>query len=478
MQDDDLILAIDQGTHSTRALVFDAQGRQRVMAQQAVDLQVLDSVRIEQSPQQILSSMQQVVAEVLQNPTIDSSRVRYAGLATQRSSVLAWTRDKGTALSPVLSWQDRRAATALPLLQQHGESIRRATGLRLSPHYGASKLQWLLTRLPGVAAAQAQQNLVIGPLASYLLQHLLASAPVVVDDANASRTLLWNLLARDWDDSLLQLFGIPRRMLPECRPILYDYGVTASGGIPLRAVNGDQTAALYAQGMPVEKTVTVNIGTGAFVLLPTENPGICPEGLLAGISCSNLQACDYYVEGTVNGAAAALEWAAQRYHLQDWPRQLPDWLAQVAAPPIFLNSIGGLGAPWWHTGPVPHFLTEPESPAAAMAGVAESILFLVQTNIDLLRTMQPRVKAIRIGGGLARQDGLCQKLADLSGLVVQRQEQTEATARGIAWLAAGGPAEWSREDEGQTFIPVKDAPLQARYLRFCGALAAVLQEDS
>jgi glycerol kinase len=174
MQPDDLILAIDQGTHSTRAVIFDAQGRQRVMAQQAVDLQVLDSARVEQSPQQILSSMQQVVAEVLRQPGVDSNRVRHAGLATQRSSVLAWTCDRGTALSPVLSWQDRRAATALQSLQQHGEAIRRATGLRLSPHYGASKLQWLLASLPEVATAQAQQNLVMGPLAAYLLQHLLA----------------------------------------------------------------------------------------------------------------------------------------------------------------------------------------------------------------------------------------------------------------------------------------------------------------
>ncbi len=474
MQHDDLILAIDQGTHSTRAVIFDSQGRALVMAQQAVDLQVLDSTRVEQSPRQILSSMQQVVAEVLRNPAIDSGRVCKAGLATQRSSVLAWTRDKGDALSPVLSWQDRRAAAALPALPQHGEDIRRATGLRLSPHYGASKLHWLLASQPEVAAAESQQNLVMGPLASYLLQHLLAAAPVVVDDANASRTLLWNLASRNWDDSLLQLFGIPRRVLPECRPIVHDYGVTARDGIPLHAVNGDQTAALYAQGMPAEKTITVNIGTGAFVLLPVTDPGSCPKGLLAGLSRSNLQYCDYYAEGTVNGAGAALEWAAQRYRAQDWPAQMPGWLEQVTAPPVFLNSVGGLGAPWWHTGPEPRFLTEPESPAAAMAGVLESILFLVQVNIDLLRTMEPGVETVRISGGLARLDGLCQKLADLGGLVVQRQKQTEATARGIAWLAAGGPAGWSNEGGGKTFIPVKDEKLQDRYKRFIEILDSIL----
>ncbi len=470
MQPDDLILAIDQGTHSSRAVIFDAQGRQKAMAQQAVDLQVLDATRIEQSPQQILGSMQHVVAEVLQHPAIDSSQVRHAGLATQRSSVLAWTRDRGTALSPVLSWQDRRAAAALELLAQHGEDIRRATGLRLSAHYGASKLQWLLGSIPEVAAAQAQGNLIMGPLASYLLQHLLAGAPMLVDDANASRTLLWNLESQDWDDSLLNLFGIPRQVLPECRPILHDYGVTASGGIPLRAVSGDQTAALYARGMPPEKTIIVNIGTGAFVLLPIADPGSCPDDLLAGLSRSNATSCDYYAEGTVNGAAAALEWAAQRYRLHDWQEQMPGWLNQVDAPPVFLNSVGGLGAPWWRPGPEPRFLTEPESPAAAMVAVVESILFLVQANIDLLCNMTPGIEAVRISGGLARLDGLCQRLANLSGLVVQRPEQLEATARGIAWLGSGGPEEWSRGGEGHTFVPGEDEELQGRYQRLITAL--------
>ncbi|MGD8618239.1 MAG: FGGY family carbohydrate kinase [Gammaproteobacteria bacterium] len=466
MQHDKLILAIDQGTHSTRAVIFDAQGRQKVMAQQAVELQVLDDTRVEQSPEQILRSMQQVTGEVLQHPAIDSGRVQCAGLATQRSSVLAWTRDSGVALSPVLSWQDRRAATALQVLLQHDEDIRRATGLRLSAHYGASKLQWLQANLPGVAAAQAQGNLLMGPLASYLLQHLLADAPALVDEANASRTLLWNLGSRDWDDALLNLFGIPRRVLPECRPILHDYGVTANGGIPLRAVNGDQTAALYAQGKPPETTISVNIGTGAFVLLPVADPGNCPEGLLAGLSRSDAATCDYYAEGTVNGAAAALEWAAKRHGLRDWSRQLPAWLEQVAAPPVFLNSVGGLGAPWWCPGPPPRFLTEPETPAAAMAAVVESILFLVQANIEMLRSRAPGVEAIRISGGLASLDGLCQKLANLSGLVVQRPEQTEATARGIAWLAAGCPEAWSDEGKGMTFMPGEDAKLRERYKRF------------
>jgi len=468
----DLILAIDQGTHSTRAALFDARGRQQFIARQPVELQVLDGNRVEQSPNQILRSMQEVIGGVLHNTGIDTRQVRHAGLATQRSSVLAWRRDTGMALSPVLGWQDRRAAIALKSLEMHENRIRQATGLRLSPHYGAGKLQWLLANQPEAAMELERGNLVMGPLAAYLLQHLLPGSIPVVDAANASRTLLWNLRTRDWESELLDLFGIPREVLPGCRPILHAYGALAGGSIPLHAVNGDQTAALYAEGRPPVETIVVNIGTGAFVLLPVADPANCPGGLLAGISRSDPVTGDYYAEGTVNGALAALEWVAQRYRLQDWLGQLPGWFDGVTAPPIFLNSIGGLGAPWWRPGPEPEFLTEPDSPAQALAGAVESILFLIQANVALLQDMHPDVGAIRISGGLAGLDGLCQKLSDLSGLLVQRPVQTEATARGIAWLAAGCPREWPPEPEGRAFKPKKNPELQERYQRFLEALEA------
>jgi len=467
----DLVLAIDQGTHSTRAVVLDHLGRQLAMEQRPVSLQVLDAARIEQSATQILHSMLEVVTAVLRHREVDAGRVRYAGLATQRSSVLAWRRDSGAALSPVLSWQDRRTAAVMQSLAPHEADVRQATGLRLSPHYGAGKLQWLLANLPGVADALREGNLVMGPLVSFLLRHLLKDVAPAVDDANASRTLLWNLRTRDWDPSLLDLFGIPRRVLPACRPILHDYGVIADGGIPLTAVNGDQTAALYAEGRPPVNTIMVNIGTGAFVLAPVSDPARCPAGLLAGISRSDATSGDYYAEGTVNAALTALEWVAARYQLKDWIRKLPGWFDEVTTPPVFLNSVGGLGAPWWRSGQEPRFLSEPVSAAAAMAGAVESILFLIQANVALLRSMTPNLEIIRVSGGLARQDGLCQKLADLSGLPVLRPVQTEATARGIAWLAAGCPEQWGSSRESRTFLPGTNPGLRERFGHFVEALA-------
>jgi glycerol kinase len=450
-----LILAIDQGTHSTRAIIFDAGGRVVSMARQPVALNRRSRREIEQSPDEIRQSMQTVVDEVLNDPAVDRERIAAAGMATQRSSVLAWDRITGIPLSPVLSWQDRRVADTLLTMMDHDQHIRDITGLHLSPHYGAGKLQWLLDHVPAIREALTARTLMMGPLASYLLHHLTDSRDDVIDDANASRTLLWNLQSRNWDDSLLELFKIPPQVLPTCIPICADFGLTRQGNIPVQAVNGDQTAALYAHGKPSENTILVNIGTGAFVLLPVDDPTARPAGLLAGISYS-----------TVNGAAAALKWAAEKFAVSDLESRLPGWLEDIQSPTLFMNTVGGLGAPWWRAGPEPYFLDADVTAAEAMVAVIESILFLLQANIELMTALNPAVDRIRISGGLSRLDGLCQRLANLSGLNVERPMQVEATARGIAWQAAGCPDDWSTMDTGKLFTPKKDKPLAVRYTQF------------
>ena len=461
-----LILTIDQGTHSTRAIIFDGKGRVVSMARQAVSLDRKSRREVEQSADEIRQSMLTVIDKVLGDPDINGEQIVAAGLATQRSSVLAWDRATGRALSPVLSWQDQRVADTLLSLSNDDPLIREKTGLRLSPHYGAGKLQWLVKHVPAVEAALAKGSLVMGPLAAYLLHHLTDSPDELVDDANASRTLLWNLKQRSWDDSLLELFQIPAQSLPTCVPICSHYGYTRQGNIPLRAVNGDQTAALYVQGKPSTNTILVNIGTGAFVLLATDDPTRRPEGLLAGISLSNKDTAHYYIEGTVNGAAAAVKWAAKKFLIDDVKQQLPGWLQDTPSPPLFMNTVGGLGAPWWMPGPEPHFSDTNITPAEAVVAVIESIVFLLQANIDLMQLHNPGVDKIRTSGGLSNLDSLCQKLANLSGLLVERPVQTEATARGIAWQAGGCQGDWDNAAPGKSFIPQTDTALAQRYARF------------
>ena len=460
------ILTIDQGTHSTRAIVFDEIGRVVCTARQPVSLNRINRREVEQSPHEIWQSMQTVITSVLNDPAVDIKQITAAGMATQRSSVLAWDRVTGMPLSPVLSWQDRRVADQLITLASHDPAIRKKTGLHLSPHYGAGKMQWLLAHDESTKQALVEDTLAMGPLAAFLLHHLSEHSDNQVDDANASRTLLWNLQQRNWDASLLELFAIPSRILPTCIPICADYGLTRQGNIPITAVNGDQTAALYAQGKPSENTILVNIGTGAFVLLPIDDTDARPAGLLAGISHSDGKTASYYIEGTVNGAAAALKWAVNQFAVHDMESQLPRWLEDIKTPTLFINTVGGLGAPWWQAGPEPYFLDAGVTAPEAMVAVIESIVFLLQANIELMTRHNPAVNKIRITGGLANLDGLCQKLANLSGLSIERPVQVEATARGIAWQAAGCPDVWPATGTSKLFTPDKDGPLSERYRLF------------
>jgi glycerol kinase len=471
-----LTLAIDQGTRSTRAAVFDAKGDILALARRPVRLRTPDGTHVVQDADEILASVSDVLIEILAHQVARKGHIGCAGLATQRSSVVAWDRRTGRPLSPVLSWQDRRAADWLRRFESCRQAIKDRTGLRLSPHYGAGKMHWLLHHNDAVRGALGQGRLAVGPLAAFLLFHLLQGAPLCVDHANALRTLLCNLDTLAWDPWLLDLFGLSIDLLPEPRPIMGDYGLLREGSIPLTAVNGDQTAAIYSHGLPAAGAARVNIGTGAFVLLSTNGTLLRHPDLLSGISASSDDRVEYYIEGTVNGAGAAMDWAQRQWGLGETRTRLPQWLEDTRAPPIFVNTIGGLGSPWWREGAPPALIECPPdavsaSPAQAMVAVIESIAFLTQANLDAMTAQGLCVNEIRISGGLASLDGLCRRLASLSGVPVVRPAAIEATARGIAWLAAGCPGSWRSQAGEDLFAPFQDAPLEQRYRRFRTALA-------
>lgn len=470
-----LTLAIDQGTHASRALVFDASGQLVAQVQRPVALLRHGADRVEQDAGEILASVNAVVAEVLASAALHGRTIANAGLATQRSSVVAWDRHSGEPLSPVLSWQDRRGADWLAHFAAHAHIIKQRTGLPLSPHYGASKLRWLLDHVPAVQKAHHQHRLALGPLASFLLFHLLQSNPLLVDHANAARTQLWNIDSRDWDPWLLGLFGVDANTLPACRSIVHCYGILAGADIPLTAVNGDQNAAVYGLGQPCAATGIVNLGTGAFVLVPTGTDRITHPALLNGLVCSGNNGFEYTLEGTVNGAGAALSWAQEHWNIADVTEHLDEWLQRPGEPPLFINTIGGLGSPWWRPGPPAALVGSGEAVGCVetwqqIVAVAESILFLVQANLDAIREAGLPLTTLRVSGGLASSNALCQTLADLSGCTVFRPAETEATARGIAWLAAGSPPGWSGSHQGDTFTARSRPDLNERYRRFCRLL--------
>jgi len=459
-----LFLALDQGGHASRALVFNQQGalQAKTLCEVGVHSQLPD--RVEQDPEELVSSLQQAAAEVVQSLGTRAGAIVSAGLATQRSSIVCWDRFTGEALSPVISWQDRRAQAWLATLTTQADEVHRLTGLRLSPHYGASKLRWCLEYLSPVKAALDQGRLAMGPLASFLLFRLLREKSLFADPANAARMLLWNFHTADWDRQLLALFGIPGAALPPCVPTHYSFGTLGVGrqAIPLAIMTGDQSAALFAHGAPALDTAYINLGTGAFVQRALGRLPDAAPGLLTSMVYRDARQTTYVLEGTVNGAGAALRWAEQELGLADIDDRLPEWLARQTEPPLFLNGVSGLGAPFWVADFESCFIGDGEPWQKAVA-VVESIVFLLQANLEIMKQHAPPLARLVATGGLALNAGLCQRLADLSGLPVYRPVEPEATARGTAFLLTGFPDSWPEAAPGTWFTPVANPALHKRY---------------
>ncbi len=465
-------LAIDQGGHASRAIIFDNSGHVLAHSEIAIATNTIKPGWVEHNSQALLNSVHSAIQNALKQIHKSAIQVVAAGLATQRSSIVCWNRVTGEALSPILSWQDHRAESTIAALTEQQQRIHNKTGLFLSPHYGASKLKWCLDHLPAVQEALKNNTLYMGPLASFLAMHLTAQPTAYIDPANAGRTLLWNLETQDWDPELLSLFAIPRSVLPQCTPSFFAYGEiklseikSRHQAIPLRLLMGDQPAALFAQGRPSIKQTYVNMGTGVFVQRLQKNSAAIPPQLLKSLILTGQNESCHTLEGTINGGASALNWFAQQHQLQDWRKKSTDWLKKEyssAELPLFINTVGGLGSPFWRTDIKPHFVGE-GSLAAQFVSVLESILFLIKVNMEHMDKYLSTKNGIRVSGGLSLTPGLCQKLADLSQCSVSCSNQTEATAKGLAWLLAQPPAQTTIYC---LYSPQKNIELLQRYQKW------------
>ena len=474
MKPESLYLAIDQGTHASRALVVDRAGSIVATGVKEIGLVRPQPDWAEQDGDEVVASVLDAAAQAIIALGADRARLAAAGLASQRASAVCWDRRDGRALSPIFSWQDRRAHAWIHSLEAaHGEAVHRATGLFLSPHYGASKLRWALDHLPAVRAAADAGHLAWGPMASFLVFRLLDEHPMLADPQCAARTQLWNLGTRDWDAKLLDLFGLPQGFLPQSTRTCREWGTLRAGGasLPMTAVNGDQSAAVFAFGWPEADAAYVNIGTSAFVQRAVDTPpGYVPRQL-TGIILDDGATTIYMVEGNVNGAGTALEWLARDLAMPDVVAVLPQWLARPAEGiPLFLNGVAGLGGPFWQPEFASRYVGEGEPWQKAVA-LVESIAFLLQANIDHMAPYVVPPRRMRVSGGVSRIDGLCRKLACVSGLPVHRRDDPEASARGIAYLAAGRPEGWNRAPREEVFAPGPDPALLARYRRWRAAMA-------
>lgn len=462
-------LGVDQGSHSSRAVLFDDKGEVVAAAAQQLTAERYGDGCVEYDAGQLLASVTQVIQQVLSDlDTLQLQRVAACGIATQRSTMLAWDSN-GEALSRALSWQDVRAAGLLDRLRPHQAEIRRLTGLPLTPYYSAVKMNWLLHNSADVMQ-HARNTLRLSPLVSYLLFHLLQGRPYVIDYSNAQRTQLFGIGSLAWSEHLCHLFDVDETLLPACRPMCSSYGKLAATDIPVTAVCGDQNAAMFGIGALKQGEALVNIGSGAFVLRELDRFSSSTR-LLTAIAYSDNDHVSYMREATVNGAGNALSWAQKEWGIGNLFDRLPEWLDAVQQPPVFINTVGGLGTPWMCSAVEPRFIgNEKLSHAEKVVAVIESIVFMLQVNIELM-TQEAPLQCLRVSGGLSHLDGLCQKLSNLSGVAIERSDVSEATARGVAWLAAGCPDSWHNtvrctDTTCRKFTPQYDEKLDARYRVF------------
>lgn len=472
-----LYLAIDQGGHSSRAIVFDHTGCAITSASAAINTLNPQTDWIEHDPEELIGSIQSTLDQVIDQLGDQRTDLHSAGLATQRSSIVCWDKNTGEALSPVISWQDRRNAELINQLALHAEKVQSLTGLRLSPHYGASKLRWCLDHLPEVNKALKEQRLACGPLASFIIFRVLEENPLLVDPANASRTLLWDLHHHDWSSELLDLFGIPKEILPCCTFSQSDFGYLRSGkiNIPLSVMTGDQSAAIYAYGQPEADTVFINMGTGAFLQRVIGSQPLATYTLLCSTVWQDKKTTNYVMEGTVNGAGSAISRIIKELGLDhdNVLNQIANWLATSTTPPLFLNGVGGLGSPWWEADFQSRFIGYGSGSGSAeekIVAVLESIAFLINKNLQEMQDNKKGIAQIILTGGLSNLDGLCQRLADLSGLKISRPDYTEATARGLAFLLARKKSKTWEKIEINEFTPETNQRLIERYDKWCSEM--------
>ncbi len=447
------LLALDQGTSSSRALLIDDSARVVAVHNVPFDCDYPQPGWVEVSAERIWGSQREAIGAVLQKAAIGPAQVRAIGLTNQRETVIAWRRSTGQALAPAIVWQCRRTASACERLRADGlePQVRERTGLLLDPYFSATKMQWLLQQ-PAVAAAARDDDLAFGTVDSWLLFKLSGGRLHVTDASNASRTLLFNLDTGHWDPWLLECFGIAAATLPTIADSSGVAGHTDAAvfgaEVPLAGIAGDQQAALFGQACFSPGMAKNTYGTGCFLLLNTGTTRVrSTHGLLSTVAW-RLGGVDHYaLEGSVFMAGALIQW------LRDGLGLLRDAAESEALARSVSDSAGvhivpaftGLGAPHWDAEARGLIcgLTRGAGRAHLVRAALEAVAF---QNVDLLKAMEAdlghELSELRIDGGMIGNDFLCQFQADVLGRPVCRPSQRESTALGAALLAGLGIGVW------------------------------------
>ena len=441
------ILAIDQGTTSSRAILFSASGRPEHVAQQEFAQHFPNDGWVEHDGEEIWSSTLAVCREVLEKAGISASQVAGIGITNQRETTLVWDAASGELLYRAIVWQDRRTASYCAELKAAGHEamISERTGLLIDPYFSATKLRWILDNVPGARARAERNELRFGTVDCFLLWRLTGGKVHRTDATNASRTMLFNIHTQQWDDDLLQLLDIPASLLPEVMDSAADFGQTApevlGASIPVCGIAGDQQAALIGQACFEPGMVKSTYGTGCFMVMNTGSTPIRSQNrLLTTVGYRLNGQTSYALEGSIFVAGAAIQWLRDGLKLIQHAGET-EALARQAGEHTgvyLVPAFTGLGAPYWDpTARGAIFgLTRDTGIAQIVAAGLQSVCF--QTR-DLLEAMQAdgaqSTAALRVDGGMVINNWVVQELANILGVTVDRPQVTETTALGAAYLA-------------------------------------------
>jgi glycerol kinase len=453
-------MALDQGTTSSRAIVFDRRGLPVASHQQEFRQIYPQPGWVEHDPQDLWRTQLACAQAALKAAGIAARDLAAIGIANQRETTLLWERTSGAALGPAIVWQDRRTAAACAALRAQGREaqVTAATGLLLDPYFSGTKLAWLLDHIPGARARAERGEIAFGTVDSWLLWQLTGGAVHATDVSNASRTLLLNLHTLAWDDELLALFNVPRAVLPQVVPSSALLGQTRAdllgAPVPITGIAGDQQAATFGQACFAAGMAKNTYGTGCFMLM---NVGAAPQPsanrLLATALWQRAGApAVYALEGSVFVGGAVVQWLRDGLQLFGRAEEVEALAAQVpdSGGVMLVPAFTGLGAPYWDAQArgLMIGMTRGTTKAHVARAALESIAL---QSADVLAAMQKDaqqpITQLRVDGGAARNDLLMQMQADLSGVPVVRPRVTETTALGAAYLAGLATGVWASQEE-------------------------------
>ncbi len=444
----DLLLAIDQGTTGSTALLLRADGTPLGRATREFPQHFPRPGWVEHDLEEIWQSVQGAVADVLEHTGAAASRIAAIGITNQRETTVLWDRRSGEPVHRAIVWQDRRTAECCRALREAGHEplVRERTGLVLDPYFSGTKLAWLLEHVEGARARAERGELAFGTIDSWLLWRLSGGAVHVTDASNASRTLLYDLRAGRWDEELCELLGVPMAVLPEVRGCSERYATSRDAGvlpdgIPISGMAGDQQAALFGQACFEPGDAKCTYGTGAFLLTQTGERAVASEhGLLTTVAWRIGERTFYALEGSAFVAGAAVQWLRdglgiieRSADVEALARQVPD-----SGGVVFVPALAGLGAPHWDPDARGLLvgLTRGTTAAHLARATLEGIAFQVMELSECMAAdAGAPLRTMRVDGGASANDLLMQVQADLTAVPVERPEHVESTALGAAYLA-------------------------------------------